>query len=289
MSTAESTILLRSDPSAPPLPRNIEETKLDRGFLMDLALKAVYADTNCTSERVADRLRLPTSLVEQLLQDLYREKLVEISGTIGFGNHRYAMLEYGWQRVQRLLDVNGYIGAAPVSLQTYTETFLRQCQSKKALKREAVRGAMSEYVLPETSIQTLGLVASSRRCLFMTGPAGNGKTSIAKALHNVQPGEICIPYAIEVDGQIIKVFDHHAHHPVARQTSTKYDHRWVQVERPMVIVGGEMTIETLDLIYNQSVKYYEAPFQLKSNGGTLLIDDFGRQRVNPRDLLNRWI
>jgi hypothetical protein len=138
-------------------------------------------------------------------------------------------------------------------------------------------------------MRTLGLVASSRRGLFMTGPAGNGKTSIAKALHNAQSGEIWIPYAIEVDGQIIKVFDHHCHQPVAKETLKKYDQRWVQIERPLVIVGGEMTIETLDLTYNRSVKYYEAPFQLKSNGGTLIIDDFGRQRVNPRDLLNRWI
>jgi hypothetical protein len=123
----------------------------------------------------------------------------------------------------------------------------------------------------------------------MTGPSGNGKTSIATALHNAQHGEIWVPYAIEVDGQIIKVFDLHNHHPVAVDKGINYDERWIRIKRPLVIVGGEMTIETMDLIYSQNVKFYEAPFQLKSNGGTLVIDDFGRQRVDPHDLLNRWI
>jgi hypothetical protein len=123
----------------------------------------------------------------------------------------------------------------------------------------------------------------------MSGPAGNGKTTIAVALHEAQKGEILIPYAIEVDGQIIKVFDLHNHHPVPADDLGRYDERWVKIKRPIVIVGGEMTIETMDLIYSTTVRFYEAPFQMKSNGGTLVIDDFGRQRVDPHDLLNRWI
>jgi hypothetical protein len=123
----------------------------------------------------------------------------------------------------------------------------------------------------------------------MTGPSGNGKTTIATALHGAQHGEIWIPHAIEVDGQVIKVFDQHNHQAVPVTGADRYDERWIRIRRPIVIVGGEMTIETMDLIYSNTARFYEAPFQIKSNGGTLVIDDFGRQRVDPHDLLNRWI
>ena len=139
------------------------------------------------------------------------------------------------------------------------------------------------------TLQTLGLVAKSRRSLFMFGEPGNGKTSIAVALHSAQPGEIWIPYAIEVDNQIIKMFDQHNHVQVETNDDDRYDKRWIKIKRPLVVVGGEMTIETMDLIYSPTVRYYEAPFQMKANGGTLIIDDFGRQRIDPKDLLNRWI
>jgi len=185
--------------------------------------------------------------------------------------------------------MNGYIGPAPVSLQDYSEMVIRQSAARDPIEPESVRGAMSALVLPEATVQTLGLVANSRRSLFMTGPSGNGKTTIATALHAAQHGEIWIPYAIEVDGQVIKVFDLHNHHAVPVKDIGRYDERWIRIKRPIVIVGGEMTIETMDLIYSSTVRFYEAPFQMKSNGGTLVIDDFGRQRVDPHDLLNRWI
>lgn len=273
----------------PPAPQTTEDTKLDFGFLADLALKTVYSDTNCTTERAADKLKLPGTVTETLLQHLYREKFIEIRGLISYQNNRYAMLDRGWQRAQRILDVNGYIGPAPVSLQAYTDMVLRQNQSTLDVSPESIRAAMKDLVLPEGTIQTLGLVANSGRSLFMTGASGNGKTSVAQALHSAQRGEVWIPYAIEVDGQIIKVFDLHNHVPVEPPNSVRYDQRWIRIKRPLVIVGGELTIETMDLIYSQTVRFYEAPFQMKSNGGTLVIDDFGRQRVDPRDLLNRWI
>ena len=278
-----------SQDNVPAVPLRVEDTQLDFGFLADLALKTVYADTNCTTERAAERLKLSMKVTEELLQHLYREKFVEIRGLISFGNNRYGMLDRGWQRAQRLLDINGYIGPAPVSLQAYTDMVIRQSAAREPIKPEAVQRAMSGLVLPEGTIQTLGLVAHSRRSLFMTGPSGNGKTTIATALHGAQSGEVWIPYAIEVDGQIIKVFDLHNHHPVPVDGIDRYDERWIKIKRPIVIVGGEMTIETMDLIYSQTVRFYEAPFQLKANGGTLVIDDFGRQRVDPHDLLNRWI
>ena len=275
--------------TVPPVPLNVESTQLDFGFLADLALKTVYADANCTTERAAQKLKLSLPVTEDLLQHLYREKFIEIRGLISYGNNRYGMLDRGWQRAQQLLDMNGYIGPAPVSLSAYTEMTLRESAARDAIQPQAVSSAMSGLVLPESTVQTLGLVANSRRSLFMTGPSGNGKTTIATALHTAHHGEIWIPYAIEVDGQIIKVFDLYNHQPVPVPEGDRHDERWIRIKRPIVIVGGEMTIETMDLIYSSTVRFYEAPFQLKSNGGTLVIDDFGRQRVDPHDLLNRWI
>ena len=153
----------------------------------------------------------------------------------------------------------------------------------------AVHGALDQLVLPDAMVQTLGLVTSSGRSLFLTGPPGTGKTTIARSLHSALPGDCWIPYALEVDGQVIKVFDAHAHELVHGEPTGPHDRRWIRIKRPLVTVGGELTIETMDLVYSQTVRFYEAPFQMKANGGTLVIDDFGRQRVDPRDLLNRWI
>ena len=282
-------VILSIETAIPPVPLSPEATQLDYGFLADLTLKTVYADANCTTERAAQKLKLSMPVTENLLQHLYREKFVEIRGLVSYGNNRYGLLDRGWQRAQQLLDMNGYIGPAPVSLPAYSEMVLRQSAARDPVRSEAVHSAMSGLVLPESTVQTLGLVANSRRSLFMTGPSGNGKTSIALALHTAQRGEIWIPYAVEVDGQVIKIFDQHNHQQTPVTGADRYDERWIKIKRPIVVVGGEMTIETMDLIYSSTVRFYEAPFQMKSNGGTLVIDDFGRQRVDPHDLLNRWI
>ena len=283
------TITTLDPGNGPPVPLKVENTGLDFGFLADLTLKTVYADANCTTERAAEKLKLSLPVTQDLLQHLYHEKFVEIRGLVSYGNNRYGMLDRGWQRAQQLLEINAYIGPAPVSLQDYTDMVLRQSAARDPIEPDAVQNALSELVLPESTVQTLGLVASSRRSLFLSGPAGNGKTAVAVALHEAQRGEIWIPYAIEVDGQVIKVFDLHNHQLAPVQSVDRHDERWIKIKRPIVIVGGEMTIDTMDLIYSQTVRFYEAPFQLKSNGGTLVIDDFGRQRVDPHDLLNRWI
>jgi hypothetical protein len=279
-----------ADGALPPLPATVEDTGLDFGFLADLALKTVYADTSCTTQRAAERLALPVPVVDTLLQHLYREHLTEIRETLAPQNRRYAMLDRGWERVRRLLDLSTYIGAAPVSLDAYTGMVRRQEELRPSVTPEAIRAAVADLVVSDTTLQVLGVAANSRRSLFITGAPGNGKTSIARALHQALGGEIWIPRAIEVDGQIINVFDSHNHSPVDPPPSAPpHDRRWVRIRRPLVVVGGELTIESMDLSYDQSVKFYEAPFQVKSNGGTLLIDDFGRQRVQPRDLFNRWI
>jgi hypothetical protein len=278
-----------ADPFLPPPPTTAEDCGLDFGSLADLALKAAYADTNCTTERAAQRLALPAGVVDVLLQHLYREHFIEIRETLSQHNRRYAMLERGWERVRRLLDVNAYIGAAPVSLAAYSVMVKRQEAQRPPVDEETLRSALRDLVLPEATLQVLGVVANSRRSLFITGAPGNGKTSIARALHAALRGDIWIPRAIEVDGQVINVFDSHNHTPDDPPVSAPHDQRWIKIRRPLVVVGGELTIESMDLTYDQTVKFYEAPFQIKSNGGTLLIDDFGRQRIQPRDLFNRWI
>jgi predicted ATPase with chaperone activity len=271
------------------MPATAEDTGLDFGFLTDLALKTVYADTSCTTQRAAQRLALPVGVVDTLLQHLYREHFIEIREAMTLQNRRYAMLDRGWERVRRLLELNAYIGAAPVSLKAYTAMVNNQEKLRPPINQGAIRAALAGLVLPDTALQLLGVVANSRRSLFITGAPGNGKTSIARALHSALDGDIWIPRAIEVDGNIINVFDSHNHVPVDPPPATSYDQRWIKIRRPLVTVGGELTIESMDLTYDHTVKFYEAPFQVKSNGGTLLIDDFGRQRVQPRDLFNRWI
>ncbi len=270
-------------------PITVEETQLDFSFLVDLTLKTAYADANCSTTRMAKQLCLPAPIARLLLEHLCNEKLIEIRGQINHIDYRYAILERGWQRANRLLDLSSYIGPAPVSLQSYAAMVSQQSKDREPVLPEFVKNALSNLVLPDMTLQTIGLVAKSRRTLFMFGEPGNGKTSIAVALHSAQTGEIWIPYAIEVDNQIIKMFDQHNHVQVETNGDDGYDKRWIKIKRPLVIVGGEMTIETMDLIYSPTVRYYEAPFQMKANGGTLIIDDFGRQRIDPGDLLNRWI
>lgn len=283
-----SRTIFDDDARIPIMPEFIDQTGLHTGFLADLVLKIASSDSDCTSERIADSLKLPMGISENLMQYLYREKYIDIRERSGVQRNRYGMLDRGWERVQRLLAVNGYIGPAPVTLDDYTTGMRWMNQGIDAVNRADVANAYSHLVLTKQQIETLGLVVNSRRSLFLAGPAGSGKTSAALALHTALKGEIWVPYAIEVDGQIIRVFDPHVHHPV-EQPKERYDKRWIKIKRPMVIVGGELTLESMDLIYAGNVNFYEAPFQVKANGGVLIIDDFGRQRIEPHNLLNRWI
>ena len=274
----------------PPVPEEIADTGVSEGFLCDLALKHVAMLAEPTTAAVAERLRLPRTLSEELLQLLYREKLIEVRLQTTPGSTRYAMLDHGWERLQRLQAICGYTGAAPVSLRDYAHMMRLQAIPSRPASMETVRAAFRDLVLPDSLLQTLGCVINSRRSLFLTGLPGTGKTAVAERINAALPGAIWIPYAIEIDGQIIRVFDSHSHRVAPdEQTPVEYDRRWVHVERPLIVVGGELTLENTDLVWSDVARFYEAPFQMKSNGGTLVIDDFGRQRVAPQDLLNRWI
>lgn len=289
---SQTTILTRSEVESmgPPVPEELADTGIAEGFLCDLALKHVAMMPEPTTSTVAERLCLPRTLAEDVLQKLYREKLIEVKVQTSVGSTRYAMLDHGWDRLSRLISICGYTGPAPVSLRDYAHMMRLQSIPSESATMETARAAFHDLVLPESLLQTLGCVINSRRSLFLTGLPGTGKTAVAERINGALPGAIWIPYSVEIDGQIIRVFDTHCHR-IAPEDETPVDHdrRWVLIRRPLVIVGGELTLENADLTWSESAKFYEAPFQMKSNGGTLVIDDFGRQRVSPQDLLNRWI
>jgi hypothetical protein len=289
---SQTTILTRSEVESmgPPVPEELADTGIAEGFLCDLALKHVAMMPEPTTMAVAERLCLPRTLAEDILQKLYREKLIEVKVQTSVGSTRYAMLDHGWDRVQRLVSVCGYTGPAPVSLPDYAHMMRLQSIPSESATMETARAAFHDLVLPESLLQTLGCVINSRRSLFLTGLPGTGKTAVAERINGALPGAIWIPYAVEIDGQIIRVYDTHCHRMAPEdEIPVDHDRRWVLIRRPLVIVGGELTLENADLTWSEAAKFYEAPFQMKSNGGTLVIDDFGRQRVSPQDLLNRWI
>ena len=274
----------------PPTPEELSETGVHEAFLCDLALKHVAMLPEPTTNSVADRMHLPRALTEEILYHLYREKLIEMRLQSAVGATRYAMLDHGWERVARLQAQSGYLGPAPVSLDDYAHMMRLQAIPTRAATMESVRAAFKDLVLPDSLLQTLGCVINSRSSLFLTGLAGTGKTAVSERMNAALTGTIWIPYSIEVDGQVIRIYDTHNHQAVKQQSSLiEHDRRWIEIERPLVIVAGELTLDNTDLTYSESAKFYEAPFQMKANGGTLVIDDFGRQRVSPTDLLNRWI
>ena len=274
----------------PPTPEELSETGVHEAFLCDLALKHVAMLPEPTTISVADRLHLPRALTEEILYHLYREKLIEMRLQSAVGATRYAMLDHGWERVTRLQTQSGYLGPAPVSLDDYAHMMRLQAVPARAATIENVRSAFKDLVLPDSLLQTLGCVINSRSSLFLTGLPGTGKTAVSERMNSALSGTIWIPYAIEIDNQVIRIYDAHSHRAVPQHDSLiEHDRRWIEIERPLIIVGGELTLENTDLTWSESAKFYEAPFQMKSNGGTLVIDDFGRQRVSPTDLLNRWI
>lgn len=274
----------------PPTPEELDETGVSQAFLRDLALKHVASLATPTTASVAEKLCLPLALTDELLYQLYREKLIEIRLQSAIGQTRYAMLDHGWEQVVRLQKYCGYSGPAPVTLKDYSYMMSLQAKPAKPATMTAVRTAFRDLVLPETLLTTLGCAINSRSSIFLTGLPGTGKTAVAERMNSVLTGTLWIPYAIEIDNQIIRVYDPHTHEAVLDQTTpNEYDRRWIRVKRPMLMVGGELTLESTDLVWSEFSRFYEAPFQMKSNGGTLIIDELGRQRVSSTDLLNRWI
>ena len=274
----------------PPTPEDLEETGVSESFLRDLSLKIVAKLSEATSAAVAERLHLPCSLTEEILYRLYRERLIEMRLQSTAGATRYAMLDQGWERLVSMEAQNGYRGPAPVSLADYSHMMRLQAGPAQPTPIETVRAAFSDLVLPESLLQTLGCVINSHSSLLLSGLPGTGKTAVSERINAALSGSVWIPYAVEIDGHIIRIFDPRSHYPVPRRSTVReYDRRWVEIARPLIRVAGELTLDNTGLIWSETSRLYEAPFQMKANGGTLIIDDFGRQSVPPHALLNRWI
>lgn len=278
----------------------MEDTGLTLAFLSDLALKIMYVRGFLTGADIAESLKLPfAGVVDRALDFLRREHLAEVKGASQFGeaHYQYVISEQGRNRARELMNDNAYAGAAPVPLHTYNQAVMLQSLAGEQIPRDRIREALKHLVIGDTLMLALGPAINSGKSIFLFGYPGNGKTAIAESIGNMLPGSVYVPYALSVEGHIIKLFDVVNHRPVrdpegepgGLKRGERFDKRWVLVRRPMLATGGELLLESLDLVYDETNRYYEAPYQMKANGGLLLIDDFGRQQVRPRDLLNRWI
>ena len=279
-------------------PTTLAETGLSEDLVTQLVIKLLHFNANCTGVEIAHRVGLEFSVVEPILETLKQSHQCEVvgGGTLGAPSFRYRITDHGRRRAQLFLEHNQYVGAAPVPLSQYREYMTKfQLRTRRKVTPAAVRHAVSHLVLSDRVINQIGPAVTSGQSLFIYGAPGNGKTVIAQALHNLLEGPIAIPHALEVEGHIIRLYNPINHEPIPDDgadpwtTEARLDRRWVLCRRPKVMVGGELTMQSLDLAYSATTGFYNAPIQLMANGGLLVIDDFGRQVCSPREMLNRWI
>ncbi|MEO8164471.1 MAG: ATP-binding protein [Betaproteobacteria bacterium] len=251
-----------------------------------------------TGMGLSDRLCLPYGILEPLLEKLRVEQLVEVKKALGTGTagYHYAITDAGRDRAHRYLEACGYVGPAPIPVHQYEEHMGRLRAQTFEISRERVAKSFSHLIIEPDMLDQLGPAIASRRAVFLYGPPGNGKSVMGDGIGRVLGGDIYIPHALDVDGQIVTMYDPVTHQARASddegtviRSDNAIDRRWIRVARPVITVGGELTLEMLDLRYSELSAFYEAPVHLKANGGVLVVDDFGRQRVPARDLLNRWI
>ncbi len=271
-----------------PAPHAVQDTGIRRNLLEDLALKIVYLEGEMSLRDLAERLRLSLAIVEELFQRLRKEQLCEVKGMVA-NIYRIAITSQGKARALELLALNQYAGPAPVTLNDYVSRVRAQSVRNVDVHAPDVLRAFEHIVLSNETLARLGTAVVSGTSIFLYGPTGTGKTTIAENLPRIYHDHVWLPYAVEVAGQIIQVYDSGVHDRVDEPISGDSDERWVPCDRPRVVAGGELTIEMLDLQFDPATKFYAAPLQMKANNGVLIVDDFGRQRVRPEEMLNRWI
>jgi hypothetical protein len=278
-------------------PHSLADTGLGADLVEQLLIKTLYGG-EASGVALSERLCLPFTVFEPIVERARAERLIEVRGATGTtaSTYRYCLTDLGRDRAVQYLDINQYIGAAPVPLAVYVARMRSVAAARGYIDRDRLRGGFGHLIVPDRILEQLGPAVNANKALFLYGEPGNGKSVIGEGLGRTIGGEMYMPHAIEVDGYIITMFDLINHERLDEVedkslliAAAPRDRRWVRISRPVVIVGGELTLDMLDLTFNPASKFYEAPLQLKANGGVLLVDDFGRQRTRPEDLLNRWI
>jgi len=272
---------------------NVTETGIELGFITDLILKHCLFLKLFTIEHLTNKTKLSFSVINHIINDLRKDSFIEIAkGDKSFNTsyYEYKMSNSGINRALQVMEECRYVGPAPVSLDEYRYAIEIQTIKSIEVTYESLKKAFSEIVVSDEKINTYGSAINSAKPMFLYGPSGNGKTTIAESIGHSLPGEVYIPYSVLAGNQIIVVYDQVNHKDIdSKELVDQLDQRWIKIKRPIVLAGGELTLKTLDLDFNPNSKYYEAPLQMKANNGLFIVDDFGRQIVDPQTLLNRWI
>lgn len=275
----------------PHVPQNLAETNLEEGLVSDLILKHCIFLKKFNIAGLSQKIKLPAALILDIVTDLRNDRFIEVArGDISLAASDYALTDAGINRAAQCLEESRYTGPAPVSLEEYRYAVGMQTIKSIEVTEEQMNSAFANIVVSGDKLKTYGAAVNSARPVFLYGPPGNGKTTIAESIGNALPDDVYIPYAVLAGDQVIVVYDQVNHTTVDPEKPVDHlDQRWVKIKRPVVMAGGELTLKTLDLNFNRDAKYYEAPLQMKANNGLFVVDDFGRQIVDPQTLLNRWI
>jgi predicted ATPase with chaperone activity len=276
----------------PPVPQNLNQTGLNEKLVEDLIFKLLLSRGIMTGIQIADEICLPYKMIAPILLDFKKQLFLAYRSDSGINDFEYTLTEQGRTKALTAAESSAYVGSAPVPFAEYVKSIESQSIQKETPGLEELQHAFHDLVLEPHLFYTLGPAINSGRGVFLYGAPGNGKTSIAKRIHKCFKDFIYIPKTLLIGGQLLKFYDPQWHKAIETENSGKgltYDSRWIKIERPAVIVGGEMDLESLEIKYNPQTKISEAPLQMKANCGTFVVDDLGRQRVNPQDLLNRWI